>query len=484
MASIKKSITPLIDALFPNHNLPGMPSISISRESDTRVKADITVNSEEIKPAEEQAIKKVSSKAEIKGFRKGKAPAHLIKAKFAPDIKFETLFALVDNHLSEVEKKMEERVYRLVRIEDVQEKGDKMSFAVKFDLFPYVKVGKLKVAQLTRHIPTIDDSDIEQEIKDRLLRFAEFNDAGEGATADKNDKLTVDFEIWMDDAPSGEICKDFKFDLGSGSLSRELEQQIIDKNGKVGEEFKLRKDIPAQEDGKTHSYEIIATIKKISKPKLPELTDAFVAEKFRGSNTVAEFKNKVREELEKRFNIALIRFETDKALQTLEKHAQFFLSESFVDQKLEEFLDERKIESDSLTAPQLENLRKALADREKPGLLMRQLISDAEKNYQKKNKTDLTYIEAFRKYVHDEITRFEGAGERSEALLREVDAVIDAMISGETNRSPWESLISSYLTVFSRDFLFNYFDDEGIVKKGKKLTYRELAAQLAQDAPE
>ena len=30
-----------------------------------------------------------------------------------------------------------------------------------------------------------------------------------------------------------------------------------------------------------------------------------------------------------------------------------------------------------------------------------------------------------------------------------------------------------------REFLFRYFDDEGIVKKGKKMTYKELAAELA-----
>ena len=46
-----------------------MPSISVSRESETRVKADITVNPEEIKPAEEKAVKKVSAQVEIKGFR-------------------------------------------------------------------------------------------------------------------------------------------------------------------------------------------------------------------------------------------------------------------------------------------------------------------------------------------------------------------------------------------------------------------------------
>ncbi|MBN8220806.1 MAG: hypothetical protein J0L53_07765, partial [Spirochaetes bacterium] len=244
-----------------------MPSISVSRESETRVKADITVNPEEIKPAEEKAVKKVSAQVEIKGFRKGKAPAHLIRQKYASDIRLETLFALVDNHLTDVEKKIEERVFRLVRIEDVQEKGDKMSFAVKLDLFPFVKIGKLKSAQLTRNIPAIEESDVDAEIKDRLLRFATFEDS-EGAQAERSDKLTVDFEIWIDDAPSGEVNKDFVFDLGSGTLSRELEQQIIDKKGKAGEEFKLKKDIPAQEDGKNRSYEIIATIKKISKPKL------------------------------------------------------------------------------------------------------------------------------------------------------------------------------------------------------------------------
>lgn len=459
-----------------------MPSISISRENETRVKADITVNSEEIKPAEEQALKKVGAQAEIKGFRKGKAPAHLIKQKFAPDIRLETLFALVDNHLNEVEKKIEERVYRLVRIEDVQEKGDKMSFAVKLDLFPYVKVGKLKVAQLTRHLPAIDDADVEQEINDRLLKFAEYHVAESAdTTAAKNDKLTVDFEIWIDDAPSGEVNKDFEFVLGSGTLSRELEQQIADKNGKVGEEFKLRKDIPAQEEGKTRSYEIIATLKKIAKPKLPELTDAFVADKFKGTN-VADFKTKVREELERRFHIALVRAETDRALKALEGSAQFFLSESFIDQKVEDFLKSRNIDKADLTAPQITNIRNALSEQEKPQLLMRQLINDAEKFHQKKNKSDETYIQAFKRYVREEITRFETASEKTDALLAELERAIDAMVEGRTNQSPWESLISSYLTVFSREFLFGYFDDEGIVKKGKKMTYKELAGLLGREA--
>lgn len=452
-----------------------MPSISISRENETRVKADITVNAEELKPAETQAIQKISSQAEIKGFRKGKAPGHLIRQKFASDIRLETLFALVDLHLADVEKKIEERVFRLVRIEDVQEKGEKMSFVVKLDLFPRVEIGKLKVAQLTRHIPAIDDGDVEKEIQDRLLRFATFEDAPAGSSAELADKLVVDFEIWIDDAPSGEVNKDYAFDLGSGTLSRELEQQIVDKKGKVGEEFKLKKDLKAQQnDDKTRSYEIIATIKTIQKPKRPELTDQFVAEKFKGSNTIAEFKAKLREELAKRFEVAQVRVETDQALKILEKNAKYFLSESFLDAKLDEFAAERKIEKAELTPPQIDNLKKALGEREQPNLLMRQLINDAEKFHQKKNKTTDSYIQAFKKYIRTEITAFDGLNEKTEDLLLELDKAIDAMVEGKTNQSPWESLVSSYLTVFSREFIFKYFDDEGIVKKGKKLSYKEL----------
>jgi trigger factor len=466
--------------VFQNPFLPDMPSISISRESDTRVKADLTVNAEEIKPAEEQALKKIGSKAEIKGFRKGKAPLHLIRQKFASDIRLETIFALVDNHISDVEKKIEERVFRLVRIEDVQDKGEKLSFAVKLDLYPYVKIGKLKIAQLTRNVPAIDDADVEREIKDRLLKFATY-EASESPdlSAEKSDKLTVDFEIWVDDAPSGEVNKDYEFELGSGTLSRELEQQIIVAKGKVGQEYKLKKDIPAQEGGANRSYEIIATIKKIAKPNLPELTDAFVTENFKGNTNIADFKTKLKEDLERRFNVAQTRAETDQALKTLEAGAQFFISESFIDQKLEEFAAERKIEISELSEGQIANLRKGLSEREQPGLLMRQLISDAEKFHQKKNKSEESYIEAFKRYIHEEILRFEGQNEKSGGLLAELDNAVDAMVAGNTNRSPWESLVSSYLTVFSREFLFRYFDDEGIVKKGKKMTYRELADHLA-----
>jgi hypothetical protein len=147
---------------------------------------------------------------------------------------------------------------------------------------------------------------------------------------------------------------------------------------------------------------------------------------------------------------------------------------------VDDFLKSRNIDKAELNAPQITNIRNALSEQEKPNLLMRQLINDAEKFHQKKTKTEETYIQAFKRFVREEILRFETETERAESLLAELDRAIDAMVEGASNQSPWESLISSYLTVFSRDFLFNYFDDEGIVKKGKKMTYKELAGLLAQ----
>lgn len=454
-----------------------MSTISVSRENDTRIKASITVNAEEIKPAEEAALKKVSTKADIKGFRRGKAPAHLVKQKYASDVATEKLFALVDNCYEEIQKKVDERLYRLVSLSDVKENSDSMSFAVLLDLYPYVKIGKLKTVQLTRHTAAIDDNDVDTEIKNRLMRFAAYEDA-ENAAAEANDKITIDFEVWVNDAPSGEVNKDFQFDLGSGSFSRELEQQIIDKKGKVGEEFKFKKEIPHTQGEQNRSYELIATLKKISKPKLPELTDTFVSENFKGSQTIIEFKNKIKEDLERQFDLGQIRTETDKALKALQENSEFFISESFLETQLDEFAAERKLQKDELSAEQTRGLKKALGEREYPALLLRQLLRDAEKSHQKKTKSDETYMQAFRKYVHQEIIRFESDDKKVEELLTDIDRALTALEEGRSENNPWESVISSYLMVFNRQWIFDFFEEEGVVKKGKKLTYKELAALL------
>ena len=94
--------------------------------------------------------------------------------------------------------------------------------------------------------------------------------------------------------------------------------------------------------------------------------DLYGEKGHRVRTTVAEFKARVKEELERRFDVAQIRAETDQALKALDGSAQFFLSESFIDQKLEEFASERKIEKSELSEGQVQNLKKALAEREQP----------------------------------------------------------------------------------------------------------------------
>lgn len=456
-----------------------MPSISVTRESNTRIKADISVNADEIKPAEEAALKKVTAKADIKGFRKGKAPAHLVRQKYAADLNIEKLFALVDTHLDDVQKKVEERIYRLVRITDVDEKGDKMLFSVLLDLYPYVKIGKLKGIQLTQHIPEITETDIDAEIKNKLLRFATYEEV-ENTFAEEADLVTVDFEIWVDDAPSGEVNKDFAFRLGSGELSKELEDKIASAKGKVGEEFKLKKEIPQDSNSKNRNYEIIATIKKISKPKLPELTDTFVTENFKELKTVQEFRNKIKDDLTKQFNIAVVRSQTDDALKALQKISEFFLSESFLDSELDNFLADKKVNRSELTEEQIAGIKKFLGEQEHSTLLLRQLLRDAEKSYQKRTKTTDTYMQIFKTYVHNEISRFEKDASRIEQLSQDLDRAIDSLSSGEgTPNNPWESIASTYLMTFNRQFIFDYFAEEGLVKKGKKLTYKELVPLLA-----
>ena len=450
-----------------------MIAVEISKINETRIKAEITANEAEVKPAQEKAEKQIQSLVELPGFRKGKAPLHMVKQKFTGNILEETMRTLIFESAAEIEKKSPERLYELVKIENFRTKSEKMLFDVIYDLAPYVKLPKLKTAEPQRYIAQISDADVESDIYDTRYQHATFEEKTDVA-AEEKDQLTVDFEIWIDDAPSGEVTKDYVFILGKGNLHRELEADIIARHGKVGEEFKNRKEIPAAEDNLARNYEIIATITKIEKPKLPELTDEWVKNVVKRVDTVAAWKNKLKDEIERRFAAVNFQTEVTHALEALRAKSEFFFSESYLSDHVEEFCKERKIERSDLSEAQVSQIRDMIKTQNNPTVLYWTLLRLAEKNQQKRNKNQKVLDDLFKDFVIQSVDREE---ERVEIRSSIVDALMKAyeeMQDEKKGQTMWDYLIPRYVESFHYDLLFNFFDDEGIAKKGRKMTFQEL----------
>lgn len=190
-----------VDRLSEIATLPAMPSYSVSRETETRVRAEITVSADEWKAVEENVLRRIAAEAELKGFRRGKAPLHLVRREFAGELQLDTLLEIAGQSIDAIESKIEHTIYKIVSITNFQDKGNKRSFTTIADLQPYVRLPKLKVAQVRPVVPAISDDDLADAIHRELLPYAHYKEVPPEVGAEKYDRMVADVEFWIDDVP-------------------------------------------------------------------------------------------------------------------------------------------------------------------------------------------------------------------------------------------------------------------------------------------
>ncbi len=153
------------------------------------------------------------------------------------------------------------------------------------------------VAKRADLLPTEDD--LKAEI-DKILQSYQYTVDVTERTAARNDTVDIDFEGRLADGTTFEGMSGNapELVLGSGGMIPGFEDAIIDADAFVGDEFEIDVTFPdpypnnTDLSGKDAVFKI--KINKISETIIPELTDAFVAEKYQeseGMMTVAEFRD-------------------------------------------------------------------------------------------------------------------------------------------------------------------------------------------------
>ncbi len=181
-------------------------------------------------------LSEVQAKAQIKGFRPGKAPINHLKKLYGKSIMGDVLQEAVneanrkiveENNLRiAVEPKLDfpggqDEVERALAAE-----GD-LAFTVTFETLPQIEVGSLDDIALERPIAEVGPEDIQNALKNLADRVQEFEPRAEGAKAGKGDKLTIDFTGKLDGAPfEGGTGGDVDIVLGSGTFIPGFEEQL------------------------------------------------------------------------------------------------------------------------------------------------------------------------------------------------------------------------------------------------------------------
>ena len=265
----------------------------VTKLEHSHVEVLVTVDEANWKAAQEKAFKKLAANVTVDGFRKGKAPEHLVRGKVDP---MKVLNDAVDAVLPELYREILEKdgivpfaqpKVDVTKISDV-ELEVKFTFVVE----PEVVLGQYKGLEVGKEPVLVTDEDVEASINATLKDNSTL--VVKEAEAEMGDTVVMDFVGEIDGVPfEGGSATNHELELGSHQFIPGFEEQLV--GHKAGEEVKVNVTFPENytEELKGKAAVFTCTIHEIKAVKLPELNDDFVKElKLEGVNTVEEFKNR------------------------------------------------------------------------------------------------------------------------------------------------------------------------------------------------
>ncbi len=255
-------------------------SLKETKKVDTnRYQLEITVDGEKFREAIKEAYKKNGKKINVPGFRKGKAPLHIIETYYGSEVFFEDAFNLLYNDLVDdaitesglkvINDKMD---FDLVSIS----KDDGVDFKVSVTTYPEIEVGEYKGLKAEKAAVKVDAAEVNAEVNAMAERNARMVSVEDRAAAN-GDTVIIDFEGFTDGkAFDGGKAEGHSLVLGSGQFIPGFEEQIVGKN--IGDEFYVNVTFPEDYGAKELAgKEALFKVKlhEIKVRELPKVDDEF-----------------------------------------------------------------------------------------------------------------------------------------------------------------------------------------------------------------
>ena len=302
-----------------------------------------TVEGEDWKQAQKKAFNKIKKNINIPGFRKGQAPAALIKKQIpAQNILMDAVGAVANDVLSDG---VEEHKLVLVdrpelRIDEINEEKVILKFicAVK----PEVKLGDYKGLPIKKKATRVTQKDIDAEVERLQQRYADMVVKEEG-NVESGDTAVIDFEGFKDGvAFDGGKAESYPLEIGSGAFIPGFEDQLI---GMAKEETKdINVTFPedyqvAELAGQPVVFKV--TVHEIKTKVLPEANDELIKEaKIKDVETMEDYRAYVKKNLSERKDRENEENFTNELLEKVVANAEVEIPDAMIERETDEIVRE------------------------------------------------------------------------------------------------------------------------------------------------
>ncbi len=256
----------------------------------------VTVDGETFEKAINKVYKKQVKSINIPGFRKGKAPRHIIEKMYGTEVFYDD--AMQDCYPDALYEAAKEQNLEIVAVEKLEAvEAGKEGFTFKTDIIvkPTLEVEGYKGFEIEKKSTEVTEELIDEEIdkvRERNSRMVTV----EGRAAQNGDTAVIDFEGFVDGvAFEGGKAEKYSLSLGSGNFIPGFEEQVV--GHEAGEEFSINVNFPEDyqaEELKGKEAEFKIKLHELKEKELPEVDDEFVKD-VSEKETVAEYRDELKE---------------------------------------------------------------------------------------------------------------------------------------------------------------------------------------------
>lgn len=314
-------------------------SSTFEKLTSNKVKLNFVVSAEDFDKALATAYSKNVKRFNIPGFRRGKAPRHVIEMHYGPSVFFEDAFdEIFPVVYSEAIKEHSVEPVDRPELDVTQiEKGKDLIFSVEVFVRPDVVLGDYKNLEAKKVVDKVTDDDVSAEIeraRDRNSRFVEVTDR----PARLDDQVNIDYAGFDGDNQfAGGTAKGQELVLGSGHFIPGFEDQLV--GATVGQDVDVNVTFPEAYHEKSLAGKPVVFhvhVNGIREKEVPALDDEFA--KDMGFDTLDEYKADVKANLikrnEERAETAFENEVVEKAVATCEMDIPNGMVEEAIDNML------------------------------------------------------------------------------------------------------------------------------------------------------
>lgn len=401
--------------------------VTITSQSDVQQEVEIQLSPEELQPSFDKAYAKYRAKAELKGFRKGKAPMEMIRRLYGEAIEHEALDEIANDAFHNA---MEERNVRPLGTPSMTDmdfkRGERLQFKIKYEVKPAVELKAYKGIAVQRPVRPISDAEVEDELLQ--LRKVHSTTTPAEIAADDEHVVTADVQE-LDEAGTplvGKKSSGVRFYLADNSLAPEIKGAL--RNIKVNEETAAQ--YATHHDDHEHRVHIAISVKKIEKIELPPYDEALVKKVTGGKVTSPEeFRASLRADLERYWAERTEAKVADDIASEIVRQHEFNVPESLVEGILDSYVEELRGRTRDRQLPKgfddkkFREERRVYAVWQAKWMLLKERIAEAE-------KIEVTEAD-LEKVAEEEAARSGLAKEKLLAHVKTSDAIHDRLLTAK-----------------------------------------------------